>query len=426
MTLQPTTYNQSEKAILIGTQRPDQERWDSEDLVNELQRLTETAGAQPIMSIIQAIQRPDPAYFIGSGKVEEIATLCQSENIGLAIFNDNLSPVQQKNLENRLQKKVVDRTGLILDIFAQRALSKEGKLQVELAQLQYMLPRLTRMWTHLSRLGGGIGTRGPGETQLETDRRRIKTRISKIKKGLKNVSKHRLQHRRSRQDVPIPVVAMVGYTNSGKSTLFQQLTGTPTFIEDKLFATLDPLIRPVTLSNQQKILLLDTVGFIRELPTQLVAAFKATLEEIQSAELLLHVIDISHPNALQHIETVERIIIEMGIQHLPIIKVFNKIDLLPEQVSNLGTDHENRAGIHLSALHSQGLDQLIAAIPLQMQKFRKKMNLTIPYLNKEAINYLRRHGTIIEEEYNESSMVVMVEIDSTKAEKLKRLVSEGR
>lgn len=415
-------YHRNENALLIGTQVPGQPRWDCEDLMGELVRLAETAGAIAKETMIQGIRSPDPAFYIGSGKVTEIADICEELEIDIVIFNNNLSPAQQKNLEMKLKKKIVDRTGLILDIFAQRALTKEGKMQVELAQLKYLLPRLTRMWTHLSRLGGGIGTRGPGETQLESDRRRINARITKIERQLKAVSKHRLQHRLSRKSVPFPVVALIGYTNSGKSTLFEQLTGEKTFIEDKLFATLDPLIRKVTLDSGLIFLLLDTVGFIRELPTQLVAAFKATLEEIQSANLLLHVIDISNPMADEHIRTVDKLVDEMEICKTPQIRIYNKIDALTAETEYLVEEHREQNSIFISALQQKGLDTLREAIIEKLSSFRTKLELDIPYHNQGAIKFAHKFGTIISIKYEDDIVHMSLEMDHGKAEKLKSLM----
>lgn len=415
---------EKEKALLIGTLKPSEQRWDREDLMHELERLTETAGALVIDSLIQSIRQPDPAYFIGKGKTDELVRLCDQYQIDIIIFNDNLTPVQQKNLETKLERKTIDRTGLILDIFAQRAFSREGKLQVELAQLQYMLPRLTRMWTHLSRLGGGIGTRGPGETQLETDKRRLRTRISRIKKELKNISKHRLQHRLSRQGVPLPVVALVGYTNSGKSTLFKQLTGAETLIEDKLFATLDPLVRRIDLSNRQDILLLDTVGFIRELPTQLIASFKSTLEEINSADLILHVIDITHPMRDQHIETVQTILDDLLTNTTPQVVVFNKIDLSPTG-EKLLFNKSYPDVCYISALQNQGMNFLKDAILQKIKAFRKLLTLSIPYNNNKIIRFIHRYGTIIKADYFEGNMQLTAEFDLVKAQKLTHMVEQS-
>ncbi|MBN2385344.1 GTPase HflX [bacterium] len=424
--VKPVQIHNEERAVLIGTQTRAQHRWEREDLMQELQRLTISAGGLVVHSMIQNIQQYDPATFIGSGKVAEIRQLCQELEADVVIFNEDLSPVQQKNLENAFECKVIDRTALILDIFAQRAFTREGKLQVELAQLQYMLPRLTRMWTHLSRLGGGIGTRGPGETQLETDKRKTRIQITRLKKQLKEVSKQRGQHRQARKGVPIPVVALVGYTNSGKSTLFEKLTGTATLVEDKLFATLDPLVRCVTLANRQKMLVLDTVGFIRNLPVQLVAAFRATLEEIAQTDLLVHVIDLSHPLIDQHIATVQDILKDLKSDHLPQIQTFNKIDLVNDNANLALKNDPTNDRYYVSALHDQGLGPLMDAIMHKIQGFRKTITLTIPYENREATNFIHRYGTIIKADYNETAVNLTVELDLPKAEKIVRMLEQSQ
>jgi GTP-binding protein HflX len=313
-------------ALLVGVCRKSQARWEAEDSLAELEQLTRSAGARVADIVLQERDRFDPRYLIGKGKALELRQRCAG--VDLVILDEELSGSQQRNLEELLSKRVVDRTGLILDIFAQRAQSREGKLQVELAQLDYLLPRLAGAWTHLERLGGGIGTRGPGETQLESDRRRIKTRMAKIRRDLEQVRRHRALLRRPRRKVPFPIVALVGYTNGGKSSLMNALTRAGVTVQDQLFATLDPTIRRLTLPGDRVALLSDTVGFIRKLPTQLVAAFQATLEEIQEADVLLHVVDISHPNAELQQAAVDVVLGELGLADRPTILVFNKIDRL--------------------------------------------------------------------------------------------------
>ena len=292
----------------------------------ELEQLARSAGALVQDAILQERDRLDPRYLIGKGKALEIKQRCA--DVDLVILDEELSGSQQRNLEELLGRRVVDRTGLILDIFAQRAQTREGKLQVELAQLDYALPRLTGAWTHLERLGGGIGTRGPGETQLESDRRRIRTRMAKIRRDLEQVRRHRALLRRSRRKVPFPIVALVGYTNAGKSSLMNALTQAGVVVQDKLFATLDPTLRRLALPGNRGALLSDTVGFIRKLPHQLVAAFQATLEEMQEADILLHVVDISHPHADLQQKAVESVLGELGLAGRPTTLVFNKIDCL--------------------------------------------------------------------------------------------------
>jgi len=310
----------------VGVCRRGDARWEAEDSLAELEQLARSAGARVADAVLQERDRLDPRYLIGKGKAQEIRQRCAG--VDLVILDEELSGSQQRNLEQLLGKRVVDRTGLILDIFAQRAQSREGKLQVELAQLDYLLPRLAGAWTHLERLGGGIGTRGPGETQLESDRRRIRTRMAKLRRDLEQVRRHRALLRRPRRKVPFPILALVGYTNAGKSSLLNAMTHAGVAVQDQLFATLDPTLRRLALPDDRVALLSDTVGFIRKLPHQLVAAFQATLEEIQEATILLHVVDVSHPHAEAQQAAVESVLGELGLADRLTILVFNKIDRL--------------------------------------------------------------------------------------------------
>lgn len=348
-----------EVAVLVGLRTGRTPRWAVEDSLEELARLTESAGAFPRSAILQERPAPDPRTLIGPGKVEELRSLCR-EGVDLVIVDEDLSGSQQRNLERSLGCKVVDRAGLILDIFAQRAMTREGKLQVELAQLEYLLPRLTRQWTHLERLGGGIGTRGPGETQLESDRRRIRVRMARIRRDLRKVRRHRALLRRPRQKVPIPTVALVGYTNAGKSSLLNALTHAQAYVADALFATLDPTLRRIQLPSGRAALLSDTVGFIRKLPPQLVQAFKATLEEVREADALVHVIDASHPQAAEQRAVVERVLGELGAAGKPLLAVHNKIDRLPEAAGAALAREEGAVAV--SALTGQGLPLLRKAL----------------------------------------------------------------
>ncbi len=315
-----------ETAFLVGVVRHRQPRWEAEDSLAELEQLARAAGAQVTEAVLQDRDRLDPRYLIGKGKAEEIRGRCAG--VDVVILDEELSGSQQRNLEQVLGRRVLDRTGLILDIFAQRAQTREGKLQVELAQLDYLLPRLAGAWTHLERLGGGIGTRGPGETQLESDRRRVKTRMAKIRRDLDQVRRHRALLRRPRRKVPFPIVALVGYTNAGKSSLMNALTRAGVTVRNQLFATVDPTLRRLMLPGDRVALLSDTVGFIRKIPHQLVAAFQATLEEVQEAELLLHVVDISHPHAELQQAAVEAVLGELGLADRSTLLVYNKIDRL--------------------------------------------------------------------------------------------------
>jgi len=320
--------------------------------------------------VVQEAETPSPAYYIGRGKAEELSFLCYEWDSNLVIFDNELSPAQLKNLEQVIPVRIIDRTQLILDIFAQRAHTSEGKLQVELAQLTYLLPRLVGKGRELSRLGGGIGTRGPGETQLEVDRRTILRRIHKIKERLKGVEKTRKLHRQRRHSLGLPTVALVGYTNAGKSTLMNRLTTAEVLVDDKLFATLDPTIRRLRLPAGDLVLLVDTVGFISRLPHTLIAAFKATLEEVQEADLLLHVIDSSHPEMRRQIQDVFRVLQELDAAQKPIISVYNKIDRLPDGQYFEATLSQKGPVVAISALKGQGLEQLIQTIQDELYRIK--------------------------------------------------------
>ena len=322
-----STAKVAERAFLVAADLP-KALLPAEESLAELAELAKTAGAEVVGSSTQRMEHPAVATYIGSGKVDEVVEQRQRLDANVVIFDDELSPSQQRNLEKSLGVKVIDRTALILDIFATRAQTREGRLQVELAQMQYLLPRLAGQWSHLERMEGAIGLRGPGETQIETDRRLINARIAKIRRDLKEVSTQRELYRRRRARNNMPVVALVGYTNAGKSTLMTALSGADVLAEDKLFATLDPVTRRLGLPSGEVVLLTDTVGFIQKLPTQLVAAFRATLEELEEADLLLHVIDISHPNAYEHTQTVDSTLEELGVGSKARLLALNKVDLL--------------------------------------------------------------------------------------------------
>jgi GTP-binding protein HflX len=354
-----------EHALLVGVFSRRELRGDADRHLEELAELASSAGAYVTASLLQFRPRLDPAYLIGRGKASEIAQQVRAGSVDLVIFDETLSPAQQRNLESELDCKVIDRTALILDIFAQRARTREGKLQVELAQLSYLLPRLTGSQTALSRLGGGIGTRGPGETKLEEDRRRIRTRIAQIRREIEKVRKHRQLHQAHRKGVPIPVVTLVGYTNAGKSTLFTLLTRAETVRSPRMFATLDPLVRRLHLPLSGEVLLTDTVGFVRKLPPDLVAAFRATLEEIGQADLLLHIVDRSQENYRDQMRAVEEILTELNFHNVPTLVVFNKIDLLQSPVSEIRMEGEFAA---VSALKGSGLAELREAVDRCLQK----------------------------------------------------------
>lgn len=365
-----STQPLAEKAFLVGVEvKGLRNTWSLADSLAELAQLARTAGAEVVGSVSQRLDRPTAAYRLGKGKLEELAALKKEVGYDLVISDDELSPAQQRNLEQALEVKVIDRTALILDIFAKRAQTHEGRLQVELAQHEYLLPRLAGRWPHLERLGGGIGTRGPGETQLETDRRMIERRIQRLKKELEEVRKHRAMHRHRRARLGLPVVALVGYTNAGKSTLLNVLTGAGVLVDDMLFSTLDPTTRRLTLPDKQEVLLTDTVGFIQKLPPGLVAAFRATLEELDEADLLLHVVDITQKNAAEQSQTVDDLLGDLGLGHKPRVIAVNKIDLLMAEAEFSGAEVLNRYAkqfqgaiasvVLISAEKGWGLDKML-------------------------------------------------------------------
>ncbi|HET7617386.1 MAG TPA: GTPase HflX [Vicinamibacterales bacterium] len=350
-----------ERAALVGLFNDSSRQLDPEHLLDELAGLASAAGATVALRVVQERPKPDPATFLGSGKVAWLATACDEARVDTVIFDNELSPAQLRNLERALDRKVIDRTQLILDIFARRARTREGKLQVELAQLQYLMPRLVGSASALSRLGGGIGTRGPGETKLETDRRRIRHRISMLGRDIDAVRHRRARLRERRHKAAVPTVALVGYTNAGKTTLFNLLTGDAAVASDALFVTLDPLVRRVRLPDRRELLVSDTVGFIDRLPHSLVAAFRATLEEVSDADLLLHVVDAASPDRERHMAAVRAVLAEVGAQHVPSIDVFNKCDQLDagERARLRGL---YRNALCVSALTGEGRDDVIAAM----------------------------------------------------------------
>ena len=356
-----TATGPRERAALVGLFTGASRHFDPEHSLDELAGLAAAAGATVVLRVLQKAPRPDPATFLGSGKVTSLAAACAETHADVVIFDNELSPAQLRNLEEALDCKVLDRTQLILDIFASRAHTREGKLQVELAQLKYLMPRLVGAGLALSRLGGGIGTRGPGETKLETDRRRIRHRISMLSGEIETVRKRRAQLRERRQKSAVPTVALVGYTNAGKTTLFNALTGDTAIASDALFVTLDPLVRKVKLPDRRELLVSDTVGFIERLPHSLVAAFRATLEEVASADLLLHVIDASSPDYPRHIEAVRTVLAEVGAERVPVIEIFNKCDRLdtPERARICAV---YPGALCVSALTGEGRAELIAVL----------------------------------------------------------------
>jgi len=372
------------------------------DSLDELAELAATAGGEVVGEGVQKLDTPNAATFIGKGKADEFGTHCRQHNVDTVIFDDELSPAQIRNLEKVFNCKVLDRTSLILDIFARRARTREGKLQIELAQLQHLLPRLTRFWGHLSRQKGGIGMRGgEGETQLETDRRRVQDRIARIRVELEVVRRQRSTQRQARQRNRWPLASIVGYTNAGKSTLLNRLTGADVLAVDKLFATLDPTTRRLRLPSNQNVLLTDTVGFIRKLPHGLVEAFKATLEEVVQADLLLHVVDVSHPQANEQIQSVDAVLKEIGADGKPTVMVFNKTDRLNgsrEALNRLLDRYPH--GVAISAASGDGIPALLAELGTQLRPAREFMELKVPHEQAGVIARLHEVGQVIERRYS--------------------------
>lgn len=365
--------------------------------MEELAQLAESAGGQVRASVVQERSAPNPGLYLGRGKVEELGELARATGAGLLISDDPLTPVQERNLGRALGVRIIDRTALILDIFAQRARTAEGKLQVELAQLTYLLPRLVGQWSHLERLGGGIGTRGPGETQLESDRRVIRRRITRLAEELRDVQRHRRLYRAHRRAVELPIVALVGYTNAGKTTLLNRLTGETALTADQLFVTLDPTARRVGSHERGPFVLTDTVGFIRKLPTQLVAAFKATLEELGEADLLLHVVDASHPRAPEHMAAVYGVLGELGLHDRPAITVLNKLDAIAA-VDGFVRQMESDGGVTVSARTGEGVDRLLDRIEAELGRRRISCRLRVPYQQAGVLSTVYARGRILRRE----------------------------
>ncbi len=409
-----------ERALLIGLEKQGVSKWDLRDSLEELAELANSAGAEVVDTITQKLDRPTAPYYIGKGKAESIKHSFQDREVTSVIFDDELSPAQGRNLENLLSRKVLDRTQLILDIFAQRARSREGRLQIELAQLQYLLPRLTRMWHHLSRQTGGIGTRGPGETQLEVDRRRVQERISRLERELESVRKTRAVQRQGRKRHQWPVAAVVGYTNAGKSTLLNLLTGADLVAVDKLFATLDPTTRSFVLPNKQRVLLTDTVGFLRKLPHTLIESFKATLEEVSEADLLIHVVDLSHSRVDDQIEAVEGVIKELNAFGKQTLIVFNKIDNLANR--ELIDSYLKRfpGSVAISARTGENVGKLVQALQEALSAWRLRSRFKIPASESALIAEIHRVGHVLELKYEDEGALIVAHVPPELAQKLER------
>jgi GTPase len=398
--------------VLVAAPLKSMDLTDAEEHLAELGRLTDTAGARVVGTLQQRLDSPHPKYYIGEGKVAELRELIASTDATLVVFDEELSPAQSKNLEESLRTRLVDRAELILDIFATRARTSEAQMQVELAQLEYMLPRLKRMWTHLSRIRGGIGFRGPGETQLETDRRLISRRIGDLREKLEVVARRRATQRKAR--VEEFTAALVGYTNAGKSSILSALSGAELFIEDRLFATLDPSTRAVELEPGMKALVTDTVGFIRKLPHHLVASFSATLEEAMTADVLLHAIDASHPGWQEQKEVVEDVLAQLGLAERPVVLVFNKVDRLThgeEQAfrARVAAQYEASA-VFTSAVEQEGLTELRDVLLSEMRKQRPEVRLRIPYADGEAIATVYREGEVLGREEDGASVGLLARL----------------
>lgn len=410
-----------ERVILVGVgmdERNSRSVMATEACLDELEELVKTAGAITVARTVQKRERVHPGHYLGKGKIEELKLMLQTYDASGIVCDDELSPAQLKNLEQMLETKVMDRTIIILDIFAARALSGEGKIQVELAQLKYRLSRLAGMGAAMSRLGGGIGTRGPGEKKLETDRRYIKERIAELNREAQDIRTHRELLRAQRSKKGAPVVSLVGYTNAGKSTIINTLTDAGVLAEDKLFATLDTTTRKVELPGGTEIMLTDTVGFIQKLPHHLIQAFRATLEELKYADILLHVVDASNPNRQEHMQVVYQTLRDLGCQDTPVITVFNKMDCDVELP--LPPDTTARDTVQVSAAKGEGLEEMLLRVEKLLQSFRKSMTALVPYTEGGLIGWVHGRCEMIREEHTAEGVLLEVYVDEESANRLKK------
>ncbi|GIK59666.1 MAG: GTPase HflX [Ignavibacteriota bacterium] len=409
-----------ERAMLVALQTRNVNRELTEEHLSELEELADTAGAESIFKIIQSKNSIDSAFYIGKGKAEELAQLIELNGIDLAIFDDDLTPVQVRNLEKLFNRKIIDRSGLILDIFALRAKTKEAKTQVELAQLEYMLPRLTRAWTHLSKQYGGIGTKGPGETQIETDRRMIRTRISHLKEKLKSIESQRETQSKGRKD--FVRISIAGYTNAGKSTLFNLLTKSDVFAEDKLFATLDSTTRTVNFDTKEKILISDTVGFIRKLPAHLVASFKSTLNEVRDSDIILHLIDLSHPYYEDHLKVVDETLKEFDSEHKKEIKVFNKVDSVDDKSIIEYVRNKFPDGVVISAKKGINISALIKSIENVIKDSFVEQELTLGIEQTKLASQIHDLAEVTSVKYNHDTVLFKFRANKENSDKIKKLL----
>ncbi len=416
----------AERALLVGVQLPFGSPAEFEESLDELALLADTAGAKVVDRVVFRRKRLDPALFVGRGAAERLASEVEAQEIDVVLFDEDLSPAQARNLEQAIETKVVDRSGLILDIFARRARTQAAKIQVELAQLEYLLPRLTRQWTHLSRqaggggAAGGIGTRGPGETQLEVDRRLVRKKIVDFSKALKRIERSRAVQRKGRRGTYR--VALVGYTNAGKSTMLNALSGAEAFVENRLFATLDAMTRIVPIAPKQKILMTDTVGFIRKLPPGLVASFRSTLEEVVEADLLLHVVDVNHRAYEEHIASVNEVLADLGVLEKPALLLLNKVDLLQEKSLLTSLRKMHPEGILVSAEKGIGLDAVRGAIEARMQENRVVLHVNVPHGDGKRLAELEAAGEVLERVVEEDHIRMSVRVDREEAQRISKKV----